>query len=168
MNDNEEQLSQLSKKELVKLILNQQTLITELQTKIEKLILSRDLDSKNSSKPPSSDLLKKPEGNQKEKQLKKKKPGGQLGHPGTTRKGFGRVDRYELLKAETCSSCGQLLEGASPVKIEKQSVLKDTASHIAVLIERPIEIVEYQRYHLKCQCCGSTTTPAWSNQIGIF
>ena len=63
LNDNEEQLSQLSKKELVKLILNQQTLITELQTKIEKLILSRDLDSKNSSKPPSSDLLKKPEGN---------------------------------------------------------------------------------------------------------
>ncbi|ELS02444.1 hypothetical protein Xen7305DRAFT_00021580 [Xenococcus sp. PCC 7305] len=86
---NEEPLSQLSKKELVKIILTQQKIITELQAKIEKLILSRDLDSKNSSKPPSSDLLKKPEkkqeGKEKEKQSQKKKPGGQLGHPGKTR-----------------------------------------------------------------------------------
>ena len=157
----EKPLSQLSKKELVKLILTQQEIITELQTKIEKLILSRDLDSKNSSKPPSSDLLKKPEkkkeGKEKEKQLKKKKPGGQLGHPGKTRIGFGRVDRYELLKAAKCSSCGQLLEGAKSLKIEKQSV--------AVLVARPIEIVEYQRHHIRCQCCGETTTPAWPNQM---
>ena len=158
---NEEQLSQFSRKELVEIILNQQQIITELQIKIEKLILSRDLDSKNSSKPPSSDLLKKPEKkqeeNSQEKQLKKKKPGGQLGHQGKTRKGFGRVDRYELLKAEKCSSCGQLLEGAKSLLIEKKLV--------AVLVERPIEVVEYQRHHMRCNCCGETTTPAWSNQI---
>ena len=65
---NEEPLSQLTKKELVKIILAQQKIITELQTKIEKLILSRDLDSKNSSKPPSSDLLKKPEKKQEGKE----------------------------------------------------------------------------------------------------
>ncbi|MEM9274291.1 MAG: IS66 family transposase [Cyanobacteria bacterium P01_F01_bin.143] len=167
--EKEEQLSQLSRKELVKIILNQQQIITELQIKIEKLILSRDLNSKNSSKPPSSDLLKKPEKKQQknpqEKQPKKKKPGGQLGHPGKTRKGFGRVDRYELLKAEKCSSCGQLLESGKTLLIEKKSALKDTASHIAVLVERPIEIVEYQRHHTRCKCCGETTIPAWPNQI---
>ena len=104
-------------------------------------------------------MLKKPEKKQQgnQKQIKNKKPGGQLGHQGKTRKGFGRVDRYSVLKAAKCSSCGQLLEGAKSLKIEKQSV--------AVLVERPIEIVEYQRHHVRCQCCGETTTPAWPNQM---
>jgi hypothetical protein len=57
------------------------------------------LDSQTSSKPPSSDLLKKSE-KKKETGKKKRKPGGQPGHEGKTRKGFGRVDRIEILKAE--------------------------------------------------------------------
>jgi transposase len=55
-----EKLNQLSKKELVKMILTQQEIIEELKKEIEKLKISRSLDSKISSKPPSSDLLKKP------------------------------------------------------------------------------------------------------------
>lgn len=56
---NREKLSQLSKKELVEMILTQQEVIEYLKQEIEKLKVSRDLDSKISSKPPSSDLLKK-------------------------------------------------------------------------------------------------------------
>ena len=71
---------------------------------------SRDLDSKTSSKPPSTDLLKKPELKQRETELEsdspKRKPGGQPGHQGKTRKGFGRVDRWEILRPEHCTSCG--------------------------------------------------------------
>lgn len=100
-----EKLNQLSKKELVKMILTQQEIIEELKKEIEKLKISRSLDSKISSKPPSSDLLKKPERKEKSSSQKPpKSPGGQLGHQGKTRKGFGRVDRWEILKAETCSS----------------------------------------------------------------
>jgi len=110
---------------------------------------------------PSSDLLKKPEKNtdssEKEGSRQKRKPGGQLGHQGKTRKGFGRVDRIEVLKAEKCSTCAQLLATAQSIKIEKQSV--------AVLVERPIEVVEYQRHHSLCQCCGVITSPPWSKQI---
>ena len=156
-----EQLNQLSRKELVAIILTQQKTIEQLQQKIEKLIISRDLDSKISSKPPSSDLLKKPEGKQdqpeKEKEKQKRKPGGQLGHQGKSRKGFGKVDRYELLKAEKCSGCGQILTAAETVKIESQQV--------AQLVERPIEIVEYQRHHLRCDCCREVTSANWSNQM---
>ena len=65
---NPESLNQLSKVELVGMLLAQQKVIEQLQQKnaqllseIEKLKISRDLDSKTSSKPPSQDLLKKPE-----------------------------------------------------------------------------------------------------------
>ena len=154
----QEQLNQLSKKELVETILAQQKIIEELKIEIEKLKISRNLDSKISSKPPSSDLLIKPEKRDKSSGKKpKKSPGRQLGHQGKTRKGFGRVDRYEVLKAENCLSCGQLLTKAKSIKVEKKSV--------AVLVEKPIEIVEYQRYHLKCECCGEITSPQWGNQI---
>lgn len=156
--NNQEQLNQLSKKELVEVILAQQKIIEELKIEIEKLKISRNLDSKISSKPPSSDLLAKPEKKDKSSGKKpKKSPGGQLGHQGKTRKGFGRVDRYEILKVKNCLSCGQLLDCAKSIKVEKKSV--------AVLVERPIEIVEYQRHHSVCECCGEITIPQWSNQI---
>jgi len=155
---NQEKLNQLSKKELVEIILAQQKIIEELKVEIEKLKISRNLDSKISSKPPSSDLLKKPEKEDKSSEKRpKKNPGGQLGHQGKTRKGFGRVDRYEVLKAEKCLSCGELLALAESIKIETKSA--------AVLVEKPIEIVEYQRHHQKCQCCGKITSPQWSHQI---
>jgi transposase len=164
--DRQKQLSQLSRGKLVEIILAQQEIIDQLKVEVEKLKISRNLDSKISSKPPSSDLLKKPETEAKSSGKKSNKsPGGQLGHQGKTRKGFGRIDRYEVLKAEKCSSCSQLLASAKSLKIEKKSVLKDTASHIAMLVEKPIEIVEYQRHHQKCECCGFVTAPQWSNQI---
>lgn len=151
-------LNQLPKKELVKLILGQQEIIEQLKIEIEKLKISRSLDSKISSKPPSSDLLKKPERKEKSSSQKpKKSPGGQLGHQGKTRKGFGRVDRCEVLKAEKCLSCGELLASAESIKIETNLA--------AVLVERPIEIVEYQRHHSLCQCCGEITSPQWSERI---
>ncbi len=101
-------LSQLSKSELVQLIISQQKIIEKLRQEIAKLKISRDLDSQTSSKPPSTDLLKKSEkeSQQTEAQEKsKRKPGGQPGHPGKTRKGFGRVDRYEILRPEKCRNC---------------------------------------------------------------
>ena len=58
----------LPKDELVGIVLAQQNIIdqlkqeiNQLQKKIEKLKVSRDLDSKTSSKPPSTDLPKKSE-----------------------------------------------------------------------------------------------------------
>lgn len=156
--NNQKQLNQLSKKELVEKILAQQKIIEELKIEIEKLKISRNLDSKLSSKPPSSDLLIKPEKkDNSSKNKNQKSPGGQLGHQGKTRKGFGRVDRYEVLKAEKCLSCGEGLSEAQSIKVETFSA--------AVLVERPIEIVEYQRHHSLCQCCGEITSPQWSHQI---
>ncbi len=115
--------------------------ILELEQFVEKLKVSRDLDSSTSSKPPSGDILKKSENKQHQSdgdsQAPKRKPGGQPGHPGKTRKGFGRVDRVEILRPEFCHCCGQTDFVGEPIKIETQQV--------AQLVECPIEIVEYHR-----------------------
>ncbi|MEH2283691.1 MAG: IS66 family transposase [Nostoc sp.] len=163
-----ETLLQLTPEQLVNIIVEQanaieklNSRILELEEKVEKLKISRDLDSKISSKPPSGDILKKTENKQQDKLLEseapKRKPGGQPGHQGKTRKGFGRVDRYEILRPTDCVYCGQKAFANVAVKIEKQSV--------AQLVERPIEIVEYQRYTCQCECCGNIQAAQWSPEI---
>jgi transposase len=100
--------------------------VIELEQEIEKLKISRDLDSTRSSKPPSSDLLKKSEkkleAQTDERETPKRKPGTQPGHPGKTRKGFGRVDRLEILRPQVCTCCGQSEFSGEPIKIERQQV----------------------------------------------
>lgn len=153
---NREKLSQLSTEELVEIILTQQEVIEYLKQEIEKLKASRDLDSKTSSKPPSSDLLKKSE-KKNEKEKKARRPGGQPGHQGKTRKGFSRVDRYEILRESNCEHCAQDLASAKIGKKEKQQV--------AQLVPRPIEIVEYQHLHLECPHCRKLVDSNWSTQM---
>jgi transposase len=142
-------LGQLATEQLVEMIIEQaiaidqlKSRIVELEQQVEKLKVSRDLDSTTSSKPPSADILKKTENKLEdepgENETPKRKPGGQPGHPGKTRKGFGRVDKFEILRPQVCSCCGQREFSGEPIKIETQQV--------AQLVERPIEIVEYQRY----------------------
>ncbi len=155
-----EELSQLPKEKLVEMVIAQKKVIGKLCEEIEKLKVRLNADSQTSSKPPSTDLLKKSEkGKKEEKQAEsvKRKAGGQPGHKGKTRKGFGRVDRYELLKPETCINCGGKEFTGKAVKVELQQV--------AQLVERPIEIVEYERHHCQCSRCGGVTAASWSQQM---
>ena len=128
-----ETLLQLPAEQLVEMIIEQAIAteelnkrILELELEVQKLKVSRDLDSQTSSKPPSGDLLKKsekkPEENQEERETKKRKPGGQPGHRGKTRKGFGRVDRVEILRPELCDCCGLTSLSGAPIKVETQQV----------------------------------------------
>ena len=93
---NRKRLNQLSKEELVEMLLTQQKLIEKLQKQIDKLKQSQNLDSKNSSKPPSTDLLKKSEKAKAKEESpsseeKKRRPGEQIGHEGKTRKGINML-----------------------------------------------------------------------------
>ena len=150
----DEELNQLSKEQLVETI-------KTLQAEIARLKEILNIDSKTSSKPPSGDLLKKSEKNQPqadgESEKPKRKPGGQPGHKGKTRIGFGRVDRIEILRPQVCPHCGSTHFFDEPVHVETQQV--------AQLVECPIEIVEYQRQTHECERCGCTETASWSNDI---
>ncbi len=104
-------VEQWSREELFKLVLRQQKLIEKLEQELEKLKERQPSNSKTSSKPPSSDLIQKSEtakvDNSSEAESEpKRKPGGQPGHIGKTRKGFGRVDRYQISTPESCEHCG--------------------------------------------------------------
>ena len=89
-------LGQLATEQLVDMIIEQaiaivqlKSRVIELESVIEKLKVSRDLDSTTSSKPPSADILKKTEKKLEdelgESERPKRSPGGQPGHPGKTR-----------------------------------------------------------------------------------
>ncbi len=136
-------------------------IIKALQEEVARLKQSLKIDSKTSSKPPSGDIYKKSENKkappQEESNNPKRKPGGQPGHQGKTRKGFGRVDRYEILRPLNCVCCGNKGFASVAVKVEKHSV--------AQLVENPIEIVEYQRQTDVCECCGNLQTAQWPQDI---
>ena len=56
-----ERVYQLSREELIKIVLTQQKLIEKLQEEVEKLKERQPSNSKTSSKPPSSELIQKSE-----------------------------------------------------------------------------------------------------------
>jgi transposase len=151
---NDDELYQLSKEQLVKII-------KTLEEKIARLEESLNLDSKTSSKPPSADLLRKSEKKKIQpdanKDSTRRKPGGQPGHEGKTRKGFGRFDRIEVLRPQVCSMCGAKQFSLNRVNVEVQQV--------AQLVANPIEIVEYHRHHCECMHCGTSCAADWLDEI---
>jgi transposase len=144
-------VDQLSREELVKIVLTQQKLIEKLQQELEKLKDKQPSNSQTSSKPPSSDLIQKSETAKVERSPEsesepKRKPGGQPGHIGKTRKGFGRVDRYQINTPDSCEHCGSR---------ELSDIIGYSKQQVACLAATPIEVVEYQRAKCQCNECGA-------------
>jgi len=88
--------------------------VCELEQRLAK-------NSRNSSKPPSSDGFKKPA----PKSLRKKgkrKSGGQPGHPGHTLKRVEKPDHIEKHRVERCVCCGRSLADQLPDAVEKRQI----------------------------------------------
>lgn len=86
-----------------------QDTLQELQAELQALKDQLNKNSKNSSKPPSSDGLKKP----RTKSLRKrgrKKNGGQEGHKGHTLEPVENPDHTEVHNVNRCTHCGASLE----------------------------------------------------------
>lgn len=161
----EQSLSSVAPSALIEIVLQQQMVIAQQQAAIETLQrevtrLKEQLgtDSKTTSKPPSSDLLKKPEHRRKRNTSKgnRRKPGGQPGHEGKTRKGFSRIDRIEILRPEVCVVCGAQAFSSTPVASRRHQVAR--------LVAQPLEIVAYEQHH--CQCaCGAVVGGQWPSDV---
>ena len=143
---------------LIEIILQQQEAIEELRAEIARLKGQQHTDSKTSSKPPSTDLLKKSEdeADTPSSKNKKRKPGGQPGHAGKTRQGFSRIDRVELLRPERCPGCDNSAFEVAPVS--------EARHQVARLVSRPIEIVEYVQQQCRC-ACGECVKGQWPSDI---
>lgn len=143
-----EALHQLSKFELVALVLQQEALLEQLLGEGERLKRLIDKDSQTSLKPPSMELIRRSEKGQGEKKLAQedsRQRGRQPGNQGATRKGFGRVDRYEVLELERYR-----VYGGQHFQEKEHSRVTQI---VAQLVERPVEIVKYQQVRRVCHHC---------------
>lgn len=86
----------------------------QLTIKVKELTDQLSKNSSNSSKPPSSDGYEKPE--PKSRRTKSgKKPGGQIGHEGTTLEQVHNPDFIEIHKVNVCEKCGKDMTKDKPI-----------------------------------------------------
>src|SRR5271168_3447283 len=121
-----------------------------LRAEVAELRRRLDLDSSNSSKPPSSDgLKKKPRVPGSLRGRSGKPSGGQAGHKGDTLKQVEAPDRIERHTADQCGRCRAGLTASMQTGMEKRQVFD--------LPERLIEITEHQASTYCCAACGFET-----------
>ncbi len=128
---------------------NAQT-IALLVARIEDLERRLSLNSSNSSKPPSSDGLKKPKAEPRTKSLRRKsgkKSGGQKGHKGSTLCQTADPDHVEDHFPSVCGQCGTPL---SP------SMAEDYAARQVFDLPEPQPLVttEHRAHVCLCGHCG--------------
>lgn len=126
--------------------------LAELHRKIEDLEARLNQNSKNSSKPPSSDPPSAPP--RPPKPPTGRSPGGQPGHPGHSRPLLppDQVDKILVLKPEGCRHCGRRLKDRNdPDPVRHQ---------VTELPEPRASTTEYQRHRLWCDRCRDHTLAA--------
>jgi transposase len=99
-----EQLEQLDKEVFIDIVLGLQEHISELRERVKKLEDQVAKQSRNSSKPPSSDGLTKPR-TRSLRRSEGRKPGGQEGHQGHTLEMRATPDRIEVHRLDRCPEC---------------------------------------------------------------
>jgi transposase len=116
------------------------------------------LDSSNSSKPPSSDGLKKKPRILGSLRTRSGKPsGGQKGHRGDTLRQAANPDRVVEHAATLCRHCCAGLDAGSVVGAEKRQVFD--------LPERMIEVTEHRAAIHCCRNCGGETKAAFPEGV---
>jgi transposase len=117
-----------------------------------------DLDSSNSSKPPSSDGLKKKPRILSSPRTRSGKPsGGQKGHRGDTLRQIAEPDRIVEHAAERCAHCRARLRGNSKIGEERRQVFD--------LPEKPLIVTEHRAAIHDCLACGQRTRAAFPEGV---
>ena len=157
-----QQLFLLARTALSKLIdrlLRLEAEVHQLRRQVKELKGRLALNSRNSSKPPSSDGLAKPA----PKSLRQKtgrRPGGQPGHPGRTLQPVAHPDRVEVHRLDRCP-CG-LCHGCS---LRQERLLDYEKRQIFELPPLCLEVTEHQAEIKRCPVSGRLVTAAFPDGV---
>jgi transposase len=141
--------------EIADLIASLQRELEALRAENAELRRRLGLDSSTSSKPPSSDGLRK-------KPVSLREPsgrpsGGQKGHKGETLRQVAEPDRIVTHEASACRHCGGVLSPAMAVGEERRQAFD--------LPERLIEVVEHRGVVYACMGCGGRSRAAFPEGV---
>ncbi len=125
-------------------------MIEKLSAELREVRAKLKLDSRNSSKPPSSDPPATPARSGGGGQGRQR--GGQPGHEGTTRRPFAPedVDRREEHYPKQCHLCGG--------RVVADGTLDPVVHQVVDLPPTSAEVAEHLRHRAFCSCCGVTVT----------
>ena len=129
-----------------------------LRQQVAGLRRQLDKNSCNSSKPPSSDGLKKPPRVFKSLRGRSgKKSGGQVGHKGDTLHPTDKPDRIERHATTTCRHCEACLTDAMVTGEERRQVFDLPQPHL--------EVTEHRAVTYRCHHCRGATTAAFPETV---
>jgi transposase len=129
--------------------------VEQLTQRVQDLERQVNQNSRNSSKPPSSDGYGKPA----PKSLREKsgKPsGGQPGHPGHRLKMVAEPDHVVQHTPESCRQCGRALAQEASASYQRRQV--------SDLVVR-MEVTEHQAHSVRCPDCGTVNIGAFPTGI---
>jgi transposase len=121
-------------------------LILQLIDRIEKLESQLAKNSHNSSKPPSSDGLKKKMRTKSQRRKSGKKSGGQKGHKGKTLEMTDTPNETIKLPVDICRCCGKSLENHDQKDHKRRQVFE--------IPPIDVHVTEYQAEVKDCLYCG--------------
>ncbi|WP_246633870.1 DUF6444 domain-containing protein, partial [Pseudonocardia nigra] len=125
--------------------------IAQLRGEVAELKRRLGMNSRNSSKPPSSDSPFVKPAPRSLRRKSGKKPGGQPGHPGSTLALVADPDERRRHEPGPCTGCGANLVDAPEVGVERRQVFD--------LPPMTVRVSEHQLVARRCACgittCGS-------------
>ena len=128
--------------------------IAELEEKVKSLQDQINKNSRNSSKPPSTDAVKK---TRSQRRRSGKSVGGQKGHKGHTLEMVEKPDHEIVHPVTQCESCGRSLFDAEVANIERRQVLD--------LPPIKVEVFEHQAECKICPNCGCLNKAAFPKEV---
>jgi transposase len=143
------------------------TLLDKLQT-LEVIVARQEIEiqqmkeqlaknSRNSSKPPSSDGFTKKPVPKSQRKKSGKRPGGQRGHEGTTLQRSEKPDETVTLSPAQCSHCHESLDTSNVVRTAKRQVID---------IPQPRTITtEFIAETKECSHCHTLTSADFPPQV---